>query len=190
MTYTQGVQKIEVVVRKQIDGAQAAPAGTKEAEAPASPQTENKGDGASGGAAEKETEPRRMSSRTVLTNVTHSIATARQIGNLALQYYTSGLADKHGDEAYQQMVERKIEIANDAASIGISTVMGIVYGSRGGPVGAAVGAVTMGGSATASVISKYATRRRDYNYKMFREENGIEYLRARASINLTAGRLR
>ena len=35
-----------------------------------------------------------------------------------------------------------------------------------------------------------ANIKRDFNYKVFKENNAIEYQRARASISLTTGRLR
>ena len=41
-----------------------------------------------------------------------------------------------------------------------------------------------------SLAVKYAGREREFNYKVFKENNAIEYQRARASINMTTGRLR
>ena len=68
--------------------------------------------------------------------------------------------------------------------------MGAVYGAWGGPIGAILGATFGAISSGASTAVKYLGREREFNYKVFKENNSIEYQRARASINLTTGRLR
>ena len=68
--------------------------------------------------------------------------------------------------------------------------MGAVYGAWGGPIGAVLGATFGAISSATSIGVKYAGREREFNYKVFKENNAIEYQRARASINMTTGRLR
>ena len=68
--------------------------------------------------------------------------------------------------------------------------MGGVYGAWGGPIGSAIGAGLGAIQSGLSLAVKYAGREREFSYKVFKENNAIEYRRARASINLTTGRLR
>ena len=68
--------------------------------------------------------------------------------------------------------------------------MGAIYGAWGGPVGAVLGVAFAGLTTASSIGMKYMQREREFNYKQFKENNSIEYRRARASINLTTGRLR
>ena len=72
------------------------------------------------------------------------------------------------------------------SSIGIGATDGSAGGAAGALIGATIGAV----SASVSLIVKYAGKFRDYDAKMFKEENAIEYRRARAQVSLTTGRLR
>ena len=87
-------------------------------------------------------------------------------------------------------MERRFEIVQDATNFASSVAMGAAYGSAGGPYGAAIGAVLGAVSSGVSLAFKFAGRQRDFEYKVFKENNAIEYQRARASINLTTGRLR
>ena len=68
--------------------------------------------------------------------------------------------------------------------------MGAASMSWAGPVGMIIGGSLGAISSGASIGAKYASRRRDFSYKIFKENNAIEYQRARASINYTTGRLR
>jgi hypothetical protein len=70
------------------------------------------------------------------------------------------------------------------------TAMGALSGVQGGPWGIAIGALAGAATSAISIGEKYLTRERDFNYKVFKENNAIEYQRARASISLTTGRLR
>lgn len=184
MLYQQGTQRIEVIVRKESGGA--TETGARET------STEEIGGG-------KETtwktsvfgseSPNRIK-RVVKTNATHLVAVTKQVLDFGIEYWVGGLGDKYGDQAYQEQVERQVEIVKDVSGFASSVAMGAVYGSWGGPIGmflgATIGAITSG----VSTASKYANRRREFNYKTFKENNAIEYQRARASINLTTGRLR
>lgn len=182
--YQQGTQRIEVIVRKEGGGS--ADTGAKET------STDEIGNG-------KETtwrtsvfgseNPNRRK-RVVKTNATHALAVSKQALDLGFEFYISGLGNQYGDQAYQENISRQMEIVKDTTNIASSFAMGAVYGAWGGPIGAALGATFGLVSSGVSTIFKYKGRERDFNYKVFKENNAIEYQRARASISLTTGRLR
>ena len=182
MLYQTGVQRIEVIVRREGGGDGA---GAKEREAgeredrPTTWRTTLFGS----------ENPTRIK-RVVKTNATHLLAITKQIADLKIEYYIGGIGYEYGDQAQQQSVERNMEIFKDTTNVASSIGMGFLYGSWGGPIGAALGATFGALSTVASLRAKYLNRERDFNYKVFKENNAIEYQRARASINLTTGRLR
>lgn len=174
----QQAQRIEVIVRKEGGGGEK---NNKETDI----DTEKNGEQSA-----KTSGLSRRAKRFVLTNLTHGIAVGKQAANAAVNYYVGGLGYEYGDTSLQHMVERQVEIVNDHINTATSIGMGMTYGSFGGIPGMILGGVFGGASAAVSLISKYANRERDFNYKVFKENNAIEYQRARASINLTTGRLR
>ena len=184
MLYQQGTQRIEVIVRKEGGGA-------SETAAKETP-TDEIGGG-------KETtwrtnlygtnNPNRRA-RIWKTNATHSLAVLKQVADLGLEYWVGGLGNKYGDQAMQENVQRQVEIVKDVTNVASSVAMGALYGAWGGPIGAVLGALFGAVSSGVSTAVKYAGREREFNYKVFKEENAIEYQRARASISLTTGRLR
>ena len=184
MLYQQGTQRIEVIVRKEGGG-------STETAAKETP-TDEIGGG-------KETtwrtsvfgseSPKRIK-RIIKTNTTHALAVSKQVIDLGIEYWVSGLGNKNGDQAMQEQVQRQVEIVKDVTNVASSIGMGALYGSWGGPIGAVLGAVFGAVSTGVSTAVKYGGREREFNYKVFKEENAIEYQRARASINLTTGRLR
>ena len=128
--------------------------------------------------------------RVIKTNTTHGLAILKQGLDLGIEYFIAGMGNKFGDQSYQEQVSRQFEMVKDVTGFASSFGMGAVYGSWGGTIGAVLGA-TFGAVSTATSIGvKYMGRERDFNYKVFKENNAIEYQRARASINLTTGRLR
>lgn len=177
MLYQKGTQRIEVIVRKEGGGV---PGGrTIDPD-----QVENPTDTDTG------TTTGRTSNRFLRVNLTHGFATARQVGLLGVNYWIQGTGNYTGDQAYQQLVEREVEIYQDVTGFASSVAMGALYGSAGQLPGAIFGALFAAAGSGASLGFKYASRERDFNYKVFKENNAIEYQRARASISLTAGRLR
>ena len=134
--------------------------------------------------------PRSVSARFIRINTQHGLRVLRQFGTAGMSFYVGGLGNKYGDQAYQEQVERQMEIFNDVSGFLGSTAMGALSGVQGGPWGIAIGALAGAASSAISIGEKYATRERDFNYKIFKENNAIEYQRARASISLTTGRLR
>lgn len=181
MLYQQN-QKIEVIVRKEE--------GVSIAEKEETTPDESGGGGKSWkDAVFGSSDPRRIK-RIAVTNATHAYAVGKQILGMAENYAITGLGYKHGDEAYQDIVQRQFEQAKDVLSIGSSVVMGAVYGAWGGPLGAVLGATFGAVSSVASIGFRDMNREREYSVKQFKQENGIAYQRARAGINLTTGRLR
>lgn len=175
-------QKIEIIVRKEETG------GTAQAEE-TTPE-ESGGGGTTWRTAVFGSESPERIKRVVKTNATHILAVARQAAGIMINYKLTGLGYETGDQSYQELVQRRVEIVQDTTSFASSVAMGAVYGAWGGPIGAAIGATLGAVQSAISIGTKYKTREREYSVKMFKQENGIEYMRARASINLTTGRLR
>lgn len=174
MYYQQGNQRIEIIIRK--DGGSTNGGAVDADKVTSTPQ-------ASTGESSR-------TSRFIHTNLTHALAVTRQVGQQMLDYKIQGEGYKNGDQALQEKVSREIEMFTDSANIATATAMGASYGIRGGPLGMALGALFGAVTATSHYVYKYSSRQRDYDYKIFKEENNISYIRSRAGINLTTGRLR
>lgn len=185
MLYQQGTQRIEIIVRKDSTG----DSGAKEIKADEIGGGSEKN---SGGWAEILTgsSSKRRQYRVFKTNTTHAIAVTKQITDLSIQHVIGGIGLRHGDQSLQDHIQRTMEKAKDTTSLASSVAMGAVYGSWGGPIGTVLGATFGLATTAASLGAKYAGRQREFNFKVFKENNSIEYRRARASINLTTGRLR
>lgn len=181
MVYQQGTKRIEIIVRKDSGGGQD---GAKETE------TENVSSNGTQNETQKSGGLTARQKRMIKTNATHALAVTKQVADLGLEYVVSGISQRYGDQALQENVERNVEIVKDVTGFASSVAMGALYGSWGGPVGAGLGATFGALSTGVSTAVKYANRARDFNYKVFKENNAIEYQRARASISLTTGRLR
>ena len=181
MALTQnGTQRIEIIVRKG-GGAESTGAKDKEADKPNEDnQDQDNKDGTT----------RKKGEVWWRTQLTHTAAVAKQIATLGVHYHLAGIAYKTGDQALQSQVERQVEIVSDTTNIATSVAMGATYGAAGGTLGSIAGALMMGTQTAATTIAKYMGRERDYEMEMFKQNNAIEYKRARAQINLTTGRLR
>ena len=183
MALTQkGTQRIEIIVRKAGSG------GTTGA-------NDKSADNANNDSANKDEQTqgaknKRRNDVWWRTQLTHGAAVAKQIGTQWFGYYLAGTGYRQGDQALQQQLERQVEYVSDVTNVATSVAMGATYGAAGGVPGAILGALMMGGQTLSSLGVKYSTRQRDYNMKIFKENNAIEYKRARAQINLTTGRLR
>lgn len=183
--FYQGTGKIEVIIKKDGGGGATETAAKEKAI-----------DEIGGGAEEEQfsfwlgTSNKNRKKRVIKTNLTHSLAVSKQVFDLGFEYWVGGLGYKNGDQAYQDNVSRRFEIIKDGSNLASSISMGALYGSWGGPIGAVLGMSFAAVSTGVSLASKYANRQRDYNYKIFKEQNAVQYNRARAGINLTNGRLR
>lgn len=177
-----GNQRIEIIVKK--DGGSFSQTNAKEKE------TDNIGGENEEYSFWLGTANRDRKKRVIKTNTTHGLAVLKQGLDLGIEYTIAGLGDKYGDQSYQEQVSRQFEIVKDVTGFASSVGMGALYGSWGGPIGAVLGATFAAASTATSIGVKYMGRRREFNYKVFKENNSIEYQRARASINMTTGRLR
>lgn len=184
--YQQGTQKIEIIVRKDISGSDngAKEVGAENVTASNAETSTAATSGKSGGTLSY------RQARMLRVSTLHSWGVMKQVGETALNYYVSGLGDMYGDEALQARAERVVESVTDVGGFAFSVGMGAASMSWAGPVGMIIGGSLSAISSGASIGSKYASRRRDFSYKIFKENNAIEYQRARASINYTTGRLR
>lgn len=185
--YQQGTQRIEIIVRKDIGGSDngAKEVGAENVTASNAETSTAATSGGKGGGTFSYRQARMMRVSTL-----HSLGVMRQLGETALNYYVSGLGDMYGDEAFQARAERVVESVIDVGGFATSTAMGAISMSWAGPVGMIIGGSLGAISSGASIGAKYASRRREFSYKIFKENNAIEYQRARASINYTTGRLR
>lgn len=176
----QGSQKIEVIVRKEGGG------GEKNNRETSADNIGGKNDNQlpAGGFFG------RNPMRTIKVNATHLVAVSKQFLNAQINYQMQKIGYISGDEAYQDRVGRQVEIVQDAGNVATSVAMGAVYGAAGGPFGILAGMAIGAASSGISLAYKYKGRYLDYDFKMFKENNAIEYKRARANINLTTGRLR
>ena len=166
--YTQQRQRIEIIVRKDAGGGSE---GAKTREADSNMNGEQEGDSSS-----------------LMAKLTGSIS--KQVIDLGIEYYIGGIGMRSGDTALQENVSRNMEIFKDSTNVVSSISMGALYGAWGGPTGAVLGALFGAVSSGASLLTKYMGREREYDFKVFKENNAIEYKRARAGINMTTGRLR
>ena len=186
MLFQFGSQKIEVIVRKE-NSASVLGANEKDTD-----QLLTNSQDQSTSVTSLDTSPSQTSStrRFLTVNITHGLSVAKQIGTGAVNLAISQIGNENGDQALQQSVSRSTEIFQDVTNVATSIATGAAYGAQGGPIGAIIGATLGGISSGVSILFKYVGREREFNFKEFKENNAIEYQRARASISLTTGRLR
>ena len=184
MRYQQGTQRIEIIVRKE--GGAGETGNNEIASNEAGSQNTR------GGAWQKLTGSAKVQRqrRVLITNATHMVAVSKRVLEQTIQYKIAGYGMRYGDDSLQEQVERHMEVVTDVSGFASAVTMGAVFGAWGGPLGMAVGAVLGGVSSGVSTGLKYLGRERELNYKQFKENNSIEYRRARANINMTTGRLR
>ncbi len=115
-----------------------------------------------------------------------AVQTVKQVAN----FYHSDIGRKNGDDNFQAIVNRKIEVASDHLSLLGGALSGAAVGSMFGGVGAIFGAVAGVASSAISIGFKYAERERAYQFEMFQQNNGIAYSQARANFNALSGRVR
>lgn len=179
--FNQQAQRIEVIVRR----AGSAMGGMGETEQPAGAgTTENPEEAAS---AQKSKKTSRWSKNALM----HYGNMAKNITMRGVKYYIGGTKYRTGDAALQDIIDRQVEIAADTTNLAVQTAFGAVYGTRvGGVVGGLIGGASTWLVGSLNLMLDRWGDERDYNMKLFKEENGIAYRRARAGINLTTGRLR
>lgn len=183
MLTDRGTKRIVVVVRKDGGGGVDEPAGAG-----------NKKADESGDSWKKKwfgSNDIRRVRRVIKTNLTQlAVHSFQNIERPLVNFWLQGIGIENGDDALKQITDRKTEIVRDGLSAAMSVSMGVFYGSWGGPVGMIVGGITGAMSSVSSLAYKYSTAEREFNYNKFKENNSIQYTRARANISLTTGRLR
>lgn len=133
---------------------------------------------------------KQSTSPTTFFAVQQGVALAKQVGREFINYYVSDIGRANGDSNYQAIVNRKIEVATDALSLGTGALSGAAMGAMAGPIGAAVGAVVGLVSSGVSLGFKYAERERAYEHEMFTENTSQAYQLARANYSALTGRVR
>lgn len=181
--YTQA-QRIEVIVRKEDTAAATAGANEETADGI---NTGTSGDGVGSGGTPTSARDSKINKRIISTKV---LSAGIAVTRLAVNYYVGGVGYRNGDSAQQEAVQRNIELVEESAGILLSIGIGATYGVRGGAVGMIVGGAVAAATTGTSLAVKYLGKSREYNMKVFKEENAIEYRRARANLSLTSGRLR
>lgn len=175
-SYTQGATKVEVIVRKEGGGG--------DSDEKKQPQGAETGAAAGKGGATNKPSFKSLTGGKNRKAVDHYMA--KQAFNLAkktISFFNSTKGDRNGDKALQAQVDRQTEIAEEVCTSAFGIVMAT---AQWGVVGLAVSSVAVG----VNLATKYAARKREYDMNIFKENQNIQYMRARAGINLTNGRLR
>jgi len=183
MKYQQSIQRIEVIVRKDSSGGDST--NLKE--------TSTEKVSAEGGEQTQETEQSTSAVKRSISygKIMHFANATKQMIFTGVDFWASGLGYTSGDKSLQERIERQIEIIEDVSNPVISAITSTAGGfAVAGPAGAAIGLATSIASSAVSLTTKYAGRARAYDFEIFKENNAIEYNRARAGINITSGRLR
>ena len=121
----------------------------------------------------------------------HAIGVAKQAAFTVLRLEVNNISRVYGDQARQEIANRQIEVAQDVINPISNASMAMFAGlATGSPVSGLIGASLSLTASTLTMASKYIERQREYNIKVAKENNAIEYKKARAHINLTSGRLR
>lgn len=113
---------------------------------------------------------------------------ASQIAKQTAAYYVNDIGRRNGDNNYQQIVNRQIEIASDITQLINGTLSGAATGSMFG--GTVVGAVAGFTGSAISLGFKYADRQRTYRHELFKENTSQVYNLSRANYSIYSGRLR
>lgn len=183
MLYQLGSQRIEIIVRKD-SGTSEKGAKEKDTDQVAEgvvQDTNLNGDSATSGS---------VRNRFSQITTKHALVVAKQVVTSWANFGIQQIGNKNGDQALQESVSRTVEIVQDTTNFVSTVASGIIAGSAGGFVGAIIGGLIGTISAATTLGVKLATRQVEFNFKTFKENNAIEYQRARASISLTTGRLR
>lgn len=120
---------------------------------------------------------------------------ARFANNMAVNVIPNALigqiANATGDTNYQALARRKQEyisdVCNPIMSIANSTASGMMIM---GPLGALTGFLTSFGTTAISMANKYESRNINYAVDLWKQNQSLNYNKARASIDLTDGRTR
>ena len=172
--------RIEVVIRKEESGQSLVGAKEKQAD---EIDAENAG--------KSEAQKEKSEKRTLFLNTMHLANVAISSAKASARTYINNLSNAYGDEAYQAQANRKIEFLGDTLGNMIYVAGATITGIRfGGTIGAILGATGSMVNVVSNLANKFIGRELEYNTKVAKENNSIEYKRAISHINLTNGRLR
>lgn len=114
--------------------------------------------------------------------------------NVTRQYINASvgqLGNITGDSNYQASLQRKNDIINDYASSSFNVVSATISGAMiGGVVGGVAALITSGIGTTISLANKYESRNIENVLSAWKENQSVNYNKARAGVDLTDGRTR
>lgn len=178
LLYQQGVQKLEIIVRKDTSGSPNGTKGLATGKAGAT-QSEDMGD-----SIDESTKTKTLKQFAIAS----AIQLTKQTAFAGFDYYVGGIGMQNGDQALQDQINGKINLYKDVIDVGSSIAMGAIAGSAFGPVGTIVGGLIGVVGSGISMAQRQMERKREYNYTIFKENNSIAYNRARAGISSFNGR--
>lgn len=183
MNYKQGYTRVEVVIRKEETAQQTTDGATAEERT-----TNTESSGSNGGFSRLRGTSAKQ--RFIRVNISHTVGLLREFANSYFSYSIHKQGLQAGDTTLADTMNRKMEIFQDVGGTASHIAMGALYGSSGGVPGMILGATTASLSSAISLTFKYANRQLEYDFKMYKENTNVQYMKSRANINLTTGRLR
>ena len=107
-----------------------------------------------------------------------------------VNYFVSDIGRSNGDNNFQALVNRNIEIVTDVLGVVGGAWSGAKIGSTLGPVGAGIGAVAGAITSGISIGFRQMERERAYQHEMFEQNTSQAYNLARANYSVWTGRVR
>lgn len=123
----------------------------------------------------------------------HTLTTAQHYFYTFTSMHNTNQGRIYGDQALQAITERNMEIMKDVVNPALSIIgsgAGAALATGGNPVAVAISMGFAAVNTGLTLYRKYEERAREYNYKVAKENNAIEYKRARANVNWVNGRMR
>lgn len=178
LLYKQGIQKLEIIIRKDTNGGASGTKGLATSKASAS-QSEDLGEDID------ESTKKKTLKQFAIAGV---ISIVKQTAFWGFDYYVGGIGMRNGDQALQDQINAKLQIYKDTINVGTSLATGAIAGSVFGPVGALVGGLLGSISSGLNIAGRNMEQKRQYDLQVFKENNAINYNKARAGRALTDGR--
>lgn len=109
------------------------------------------------------------------------------IPNAVVNQISNASCDTNYQAIARRQMEIKQDIANPLMSITNATISG---GMIMGPIGALTGLVTSAATSMFSLMNKYESRNVDFALNSWKQQQSVNYNKARAGVDLTDGRSR
>ncbi|MDR1138314.1 MAG: hypothetical protein LBK70_00335 [Clostridiales bacterium] len=179
LLYTQGTQRLEIIVRKDASGG----IGTKGLATDKASQKQQDGDLDDS----IDESPKKKTLKAFA--VSAGFQMAKQVAFFGFNYYVGGIGMKNGDQALQEQINHQYQMYRDTinvvTSVGSGAAMGFAVGNvPGAIIGGIFGAVSSG----MSIAERQVERQRNYDYTVFKQNNEINFNRYRAGNFATLGR--